>query len=127
MTEEIKSPTEEKQNKEQEIEETRTEEATKLLNEKPSDFKFQAAYLAYSTTWDKIEKTKQRTELNGILTSLSNEEISYREFYRTLEDYRRHSPKNYEFSRERIETQRKRDWRQKQNKQERNQRYKGRR
>jgi len=103
-----------------------TEEVTKLLIDKPSDFKFHAAYLAYSGTWDKITSPDTRTELNNILTSLSKEEMSYSSFYKTLDEYRRRGSKHYEFSRQRIETQRKRDWRKKRNKQERNSRYKGR-
>lgn len=103
-----------------------TEEVTKLLIDKPSNFKFHAAYLAYSGTWNKITSPDTRTELNNILTSLSKQEMSYSSFYRTLDDYRRHGSKHYEFSRQRIETQRKRDWRKKRNKQERNSRYKGR-
>ena len=103
-----------------------TEEVTKRLIDKPSDFKFHAAYLAYSGTWDKITSPDTRTELNNIFTSLSKEEMSYSSFYRTLDEYRRRGSKHYEFSRQRIETQRKRDWRKKRNKQERNSRYKGR-
>ncbi|MCK4885211.1 hypothetical protein KAS24_03975 [Candidatus Bathyarchaeota archaeon] len=103
-----------------------TEEVTKLLIDKPSDFKFHAAYLAYSKTWNKITSPDTRTELNNILTSLSKEEMSYSSFYRTLDEYRRRGSKHYEFSRQRIETQRKRDWRKERNKQERNSRYKGR-
>jgi hypothetical protein len=110
MTEETKTPTEE----------TQTEEATKLLIDKPSDFKFHAAYMAYSETWDKIPSPDTRTELNNILTSLSKKEMSYSSLYR------RHGSRHYEFSRERIETQRKRDWRQKQTRSQRNQRHKGR-
>ncbi|HDQ06712.1 MAG TPA: hypothetical protein ENN36_08350 [Candidatus Bathyarchaeota archaeon] len=105
---------------------TSTEEATKLLIDDPSDFKFHAAYMAYSETWDKISSPETRTELNELLTSLSKEEISYSSFYKTLDEYRTHSSKHYEFSRERIETQRKRDWRQQRNRQERNSRHKGR-
>lgn len=116
MNEETKPQTEEPQ----------TEEATKLLVDKPSDFKFHAAYLAYSETWDKLESSRTRNELNDILTSLSKEEMSYSSFYRTLDDYRRQGSKHYEFSRDRIETQRKRDWRQKQTRSQRNQRHKGR-
>jgi hypothetical protein len=121
MIEETKPKTEEPQ-----TEETQTEEATKLLIDNPSDFKFHAAYIAYSETWDKITASNTRTELNGILTSLSKDEMSYSSFYRTLDDYRRHGSRHFEFSRDKIETQRKRDWRQKQNKQERNSRYRGR-
>jgi hypothetical protein len=117
MTEETKTATEE----------AKTEEVTKLLIDDPSDFKFHAAYMAYSETWDKISSPDTKNELNGILTALSKEEVSYSNFYRTLDDYRRQGSKHYEYSRDRIETQRKRDWRQERNKQERNSRYKGRR
>jgi len=107
-------------------EETQTKEVSKLLIDKPSDFKFHAAYNAYSETWDKIEASGVRVELNNILLSLSKDETDYSNFYRELDDYRRHGSKHFEFSRQRIETQRKRDWRQKQNKSQRNLRHKGR-
>jgi hypothetical protein len=113
MTEETKTPSEEAQ----------VEETTKLLIDKPSDFKFHAAYMAYSKTWDKLSSPQTRNELNDILVSLSKDEMSYSNFYRTLDEYRRQGSKHYEFSRERIETQRKRDWRQKQTRSQRNQRH----
>jgi hypothetical protein len=121
MTEETNTNDEEAQ-----IEETQTEQVTKLLIDKPSDFKFHAAYIAYSETWDKIAESKIRTELNNILETLSKDEMDYSDFYRELDDYRRHGSKHFEFSRERIDTQRKRDWRQKQTRSQRNQRHKGR-
>lgn len=102
------------------------EEVEKLLIDKPSDFKFHAAYVAYSETWDKLLSHETRTELNDILLSLSKEEVSYSSFYRSLDEYRRQGSKHYEYPRERIETQRKRDWRQKQTRSQRNQRHKGR-
>jgi hypothetical protein len=107
-------------------EEQQTQEATKLLIDKTSDFKFHAAYLAYSKTWDKLDSPQTRSELNDILQALSKDEMGYSEFYRTLDDYRRRGSRHYEFSRDRIETQRKRDWRQKQTRSQRNQRHKGR-
>ena len=113
MTEETKTPTEE----------TQTEEATKLLIDNPSDFKFHAAYMAYSKTWDKLSSPQTKNELNDMLVSLSKDEMDYSEFYRTLDEYRRQGSRHYEFSRERIETQRKRDWRQKQTRSQRNQRH----
>lgn len=112
MNEERNSPTE--------------EELEKLLIDKPSDFKFHAAYMAYSETWDKLPSQDMRAQLNDILMSLSKEEVSYSSFYRSLDEYRRQGSKHYEYPRERIETQRKRDWRQKQTRSQRNQRHKGR-
>ena len=122
MTEETKPQIEETQ----QPDEPQTEEVNKLLIDNPSDFKFHAAYLAYSETWDKINSTTTKNELNSILTSLSKDEMEYSNFYRMLDDYRREGSRHFEFSRERIETQRKRDWRQKQNKSQRNERHRGR-
>jgi hypothetical protein len=116
MTEEMKQETEENHHPEE------TQEVTKLLIDNPSDFKFHAAYIAYSEAWDKTNSQNTKNELNGILTALSKEETSYSNFYRTLDDYRIHD-RRHKFSRDKIETQRKRDWRHKQNKQERNSRY----
>ena len=121
MTEKVKPETEPTETRE-----TQTEETTKLLIDKPSDFKFHAAYIAYSETWDKIAAPDIKLELNGILLALSNDEMDSSSFYRELDDYRRHGSKHYEYSREKIETQRKRDWRQKQTRSQRNQRHKGR-
>ena len=121
MTDETETQIDETQQPEE------TPEAPKLLIDNPTDFKFHAAYMAYSDAWDKIESATTRNELNGILTALSKDEMSYQNFYSALDDYRRggskHDRRRYEFSRDRIETQRKRDWRHKQNKQERNSRY----
>jgi hypothetical protein len=104
-------------------EETQPEEAIKLLIDDPSDFKFHAAYMAYSETWEKLSSPETKKELNDMLMSLSKDEMSYSNFYRTLDEYRRQGSKHYEFSRQRIETQRKRDWRQKQTRSQRNQRH----
>jgi hypothetical protein len=103
------------------------EEVTKLMIDRPSDFRFHAAYLAYSETWDKIISQETKMELNDILSSLSKEEISYSTFYTRLDDYRRQGSKHYAFPRQRIESQRKRDWRKRQTKNMRNSRHKGRR
>jgi hypothetical protein len=113
MTEETKAATDE-------------EEVEKLLIDKPSDFKFHVAYMAYSETWDKLSSQETKAELNDVLMSLSKEEVSYSGFYRTLDEYRRQGSKHYDYPREKIETQRKRDWRQKQSRSQRNQRHKGR-
>ena len=42
------------------------EEVTKLMIDKPSDFRFHAAYLAYSETWDKTNSLETKMELNEI-------------------------------------------------------------
>ena len=103
------------------------EEVTKLMVDRPSDFRFHAAYLAYSDTWDKIASQEAKTELNEIMSLLSKEEISYSSFYKRLDEFRRQGSKHYAYPRKRIETQRKRDWRKRQTKDMRNARHRGRR
>ena len=61
------------------------------------------------TITSKLEEKK--IELNQITSSLSAGEMSYPDFYKRLDQIRRPDSKHYAFSRERIETQRKRDWR----------------
>ena len=91
MTEETKPQTEETQ----EPNEPQTEQVNKLLIDNPSDFKFHAAYLAYSETWDKINSTthKKRTKLhsnviiqrrNGILKLLQNARRLQKRRHQTL-------------------------------------------
>ncbi len=99
------------------------EEVKKLMIDKPSDFRFHAAYLAYSETWDKTNSQETKKELNEITSSLFKEEISYSDFYKRLDQFRRPGSKHYTYPRKRIETQRKRDWRKKQTKKMRNARY----
>ncbi len=103
------------------------EEVTKLMIDRPSDFRFHVAYLAYSETWDKSTSEETKTELNDIMSLLSNQEISYSSFYKRLDQYRRRDSKHYAFPRKRIETQRKRDWRKRQTRDTRDARHKGRR
>jgi hypothetical protein len=122
MTEETKTQNEETQ----QPNEPQTEQVDKLTIDKPSDFKFHAAYLAYSKTWEKIDSPTTKKELNSILLDLSKDKMEYDEFYKMLDEFRRQGSKHYEFSRQKIETQRKRDWRQKQNRSQRNQRHRGR-
>jgi len=115
MTEESKSQSNEE------------EEVAKLMIDRPSDFRFHAAYLAYSETWDKTTSQETKTELNEIISSLSKEEIGYPSFYERLDKFRRHDSQRYAYPRERIETQRKKDWRDRQNRDMRNARHRGRR
>ncbi|MDH5531898.1 MAG: hypothetical protein OEX99_00290 [Candidatus Bathyarchaeota archaeon] len=97
------------------------EEVTKLMIDRPSDFRFHAAYLAYSETWDKTASQEVKPKLNEVMLSLSQKEISYSIFYERLSQYRKYSSKYY--TRQRIETQRKRDWRKRRAKDTRNARH----
>jgi len=97
----------------------------KLLIDRPSDFRFHAAYLIYSQTWDKTTSQEIKSNLNEIITSLSKDEIDYETFYAKISQYRVEvNPEQYYVStRARIETQRKKDWKRREAKNARNARH----
>ncbi|MDH5689878.1 MAG: hypothetical protein OEY81_00400 [Candidatus Bathyarchaeota archaeon] len=97
------------------------EEVAKIMVDRPSDFRFHAAYLAYSEMWDKTASQGVKTELNEIMSSLSNKEISYSSFYNRLGNIG--SIVSTYYARKRIETQRKREWRKRRARDERNARH----
>ncbi|MFQ6074108.1 MAG: hypothetical protein ACE5KC_02700 [Candidatus Bathyarchaeia archaeon] len=99
------------------------EEVAKLMIDRPSDFRFHAAYVAYSETWDKTASQEVKTKLNENMLSLSKEEISYSSFYKRLDQFRRPDSKHYAYPRKRIETQRKREWRKRRARDARNARH----
>jgi hypothetical protein len=103
------------------------QEVKKLMIDKPSDFRFHAAYLAYSEAWDQSASSEAKTELNQILLSLSREEMSFSDFYKKLGQYGTRGLQNYAYPRKRIETQRKREWRKRQTREARNARHRRRR
>ncbi len=92
--------------------------------DRPSDFKFHVAFMAYSKTWDNTSSNEEKMRLNEITSALSDGAISYSDFYKGLDQIRRPGSKHYAYSRERIETQRKRAWRTRQSKDMRNARHK---
>jgi hypothetical protein len=96
---------------------------TKLMIDRPSDFKFHVAYLAYSRSWDETASQEARTKLNEIISSLSNQEIDYSSFYEKMGQYTGNSSKHYDWPRDIIVTQRKRDWRKREAKDARNARH----
>jgi len=97
----------------------------KLLIDRSSDFRFHAAYLAYSEAWDKTSLPEAKAQLNQIITSLSKDEIDTEAFYRQIGQYRGDAnSERYSFgSRTRIETTRKKDWRKKEAKSARESRH----
>jgi hypothetical protein len=84
----------------------------KLSIDNPSDFRFHAAYLAYSETWDKASSSEAKAQLNAMIASLSKGEIDTETFYRQLSQYRGGGgQEGYFGGKMRIETTRKKDWR----------------
>jgi len=99
-------------------------EPNKLMD-RPSDFRFHAAYLIYSDAWDKASSVEVKSKLNEIFEALSNEKIDYETFYREISQYRvEFNPEHFRGgTRTYIETQRKKDWRRRQEREGRNKRH----
>ena len=95
----------------------------KLLIDNPSDFQFHAAYLAYSETYDKITKIETKKQLNQNITALQQNQIDYPTFYSNINQYRAETRSSNHYGRALIKTQKKREWRRKSQKRERNKRH----
>jgi hypothetical protein len=105
-----------------EEEKAKDESVSKLIIDEPSDFRFHAAYTAYSKAWDNASSEEDKVKLNEIMHSLSEGKTSYTVFYGELSHFRE------EFTeyrgRTRIRGQRKRDWRRSEAKKMRSSRHK---
>jgi len=101
---------------------------SKLLIDRPSDFRFHAAYLIYSGAWDKNTSQEAKKKLNEIMEALSRNEIDYENFYREMNQYRvEFNPEHFKGSagmKSYIETQRKSEWRRREERDRRNARHK---
>ena len=96
----------------------------KLLIDNPSDFQFHAAYLAYADIYDKTTNPETKKQLNQNITALQQNQIDYPTFYRNINQYREEASRNRGYDRASIKTQKKREWRRKAQKRERNKRHK---
>jgi len=100
-------------------------EPNKLMD-RPSDFRFHAAFLTYSEAWDKASSVEVKMKLNEIMAALSEEKIDYETFYREINQYRvEFNPEHFSGGGTRafIETQRKKDWRRREEREGRNKRH----
>jgi len=94
----------------------------KLLIDDPSHFQFHAAYLVYSDAFDAVTDAQAKKELNQNLEDLKANKIDYETFYLNISHYRKlDMPRQERFS---MQTQRKKDWRKKTQRQERIKRHK---
>jgi hypothetical protein len=94
----------------------------KLLIDNPSNFQFHAAYLVYSETFDKMNEMQAKQELNQNIEDLKENKINPESFYMNISRYRKVDvPRQERFS---VQTQRKKDWRMKTQRQERIRRHK---
>ena len=96
----------------------------KLLIDDPSNFQFHAAYMVYSDLYDNNAGTDAKKELNRNIEDLKNNTIDPETFYVNISRYRRDVGPMQRHDRFTVQTQRKRDWRMKSQKQERIRRHK---
>jgi len=108
----------------QESENNESTSPEKLLIDNPSDFKFHAAYLTYSNTYDKTTNPETKKQLNQNIRALQQNQIDYSTFYKNISQYRTEEDSQHDYGRALIKTQRKRDWRRKTQKHERIERHK---
>jgi len=96
----------------------------KQMIDKPSDFRFHAAYIVYSDIWDRTQSSDDKQKLNEAITMLAEDKIDCETFYRQIGQYRGHAgPDQFSGGRAFIETQRKRDWRRREERDSRNKRH----
>jgi hypothetical protein len=95
----------------------------KLLVDDPTNFPFHAAYLVYSDLFDKATNNEVKADLNRNMDALKQNRIDCEEFYRNIARHRHLAPTPHQ-ERFAIETQRKRDWRMKSQREERIRRHK---
>lgn len=108
----------------EQTEQTAAEPVEKQMIDKPSDFRFHAAYVTYSDIWDKTQSSDDKQKLNEAITMLAEDKIDCETFYREIGQYRGHAgPDQFSGGRSFIETQRKRDWRRREQRDERNKRH----
>jgi hypothetical protein len=95
----------------------------KLLIDDPMNFPFHAAYVLYADLFDNITNVDARADLNRNIEALKDNRIDPETFYRNIAHHRKMSPdqRRERFS---LQTQRKRDWRKKAQRQDRIKRHK---
>ena len=95
----------------------------KLLIDEPTNFPFHAAYLVYSELFGNAIDAEAKADLNRNIEALKENRIDCETFYRNIAHHRKMSP-NPSHERFSLQTQRKRDWRKKTQRQERIKRHK---
>lgn len=98
------------------------ETVSKVTFEDVTDFKFSAAYEAYSRAFDEAPNEVDRQSLNDLVSQLAKDEISYSHFYRDINSFREDTG-GRGFRRARIYGQRKRAYRRDQVEKNRNKRH----
>lgn len=95
----------------------------KLLIDEPNNFLFHAAYNTYSELFDSATSNEAKQDLNNSITSLKEDKIDRSTFYYNITRHRSTGRDNRR-GRFTLNTQRKRDWRKKSQRQDRIKRHK---
>ena len=95
----------------------------KLLIDEPSNFPFHAAYGVYAELFDHTTEAEAKADLNRNIEALKENRIDCETFYRNIAHHRKTSPNPYH-DRFSLQTQRKRDWCKKAQRQDRIKRHK---
>jgi hypothetical protein len=95
----------------------------KLLFDDQTNFPFHAAYIVYSDLFDNTTDIEVKADLNSNIEALKQNKIDYEAFYRNIAHHRKLAPgpRQERFS---LQTQRKKDWRKKAQREERIKRHK---
>jgi len=96
----------------------------KLLIDEPTNFQFHAAYTVYSELFDGATDAAAKADLNRNIEALKENRIDCETFYRNIAHYRKLPSNLTSQGKITFETQRKRDWRIKSQRQERIRRHK---
>ena len=96
----------------------------KLLIDNPQNFQFHAAYIVYSDTFDTVNDSQAKQELNQNIEDLQANKIGFETFYVNISRYRKLDQPMQRGGKFTVATQRKKDWRMKTQRQERIKRHK---
>jgi hypothetical protein len=96
----------------------------KLQIDDPSNFQFHAAYMVYAELFDNTPEEDAKRDLNLNIEDLKDNRISPESFYRNVSRYRGNSASERRRDRFTVQTQRKKDWRMKSQRQDRIRRHK---
>ncbi len=107
---------------EQPTEQPNPPQVEKLLIDDFSSFQFHAAYLVYDEAFNKASDPQSKMDLNQNIQDLKDSKISAETFYMNISRYRKIDvPRQERFT---MQTQRKKDWRKKEQRQDRIKRHK---
>ena len=97
----------------------------KIVYSDKNDFKFMAAYEAYSKAFDGAADAAAKGSLNDAIAKLHDDKMDYNFFYSTINQYIQGADKGSSFRRARIEGVRKQEYAKDERKRGRNERYRG--